>query len=98
MYLPLKHKSETFDAFKKFKTFVEKESWYEIKSLRTNRGGEFTSNELKFFFFELNGFCRPLIVPKSPQHNGVTERMNRNNSQYDKDHDQVKEHAKGVLG
>ncbi|KAL0285765.1 UNVERIFIED_CONTAM: hypothetical protein Sangu_2765000 [Sesamum angustifolium] len=30
-----------------FKTHVEKESGLEIKALRTNRGGEFTSNEFK---------------------------------------------------
>lgn len=40
----LKSKSETFDYFKKFKVLVENESGYSIKVLRTDRGGEFTSN------------------------------------------------------
>lgn len=41
----LKHKLEALDAFKKFKAFDEKASGHEIKTLRTNRGGECTSNE-----------------------------------------------------
>ncbi|KZV28520.1 hypothetical protein F511_15600 [Dorcoceras hygrometricum] len=72
----LKYKSEAFDAFKKFKTLVEKESGYEIKALRTDRGGEFTSNEFNSFC-ELHGIRRPLTVPRSPQQNGVAERKNR---------------------
>lgn len=38
----LRNKSEAFDTFRKFKAVVEKESGYEIKALRTDRGGEYT--------------------------------------------------------
>ncbi|KAL1294566.1 hypothetical protein AAHE18_19G149300 [Arachis hypogaea] len=55
----LKQKSEAFEAFKTFKALVEKEGGYEIKALRTNRGGEFTSNEFKMFC-ENHGIRRPL--------------------------------------
>jgi transposase InsO family protein len=65
-----------FEVFKKFKAFVEKQSGYCIISLRSNRGGEFTSNEFKEFCEE-NGIHRPLMVPRSPQQNGVVERKNR---------------------
>ena len=41
----LKQKSEVFSIFKKFKATVEKESGREIKAIRTDRGGEFTSKE-----------------------------------------------------
>ena len=37
----LKHKSETFENFEKFKAFVEKQSGYQVKTLRTDRSGEF---------------------------------------------------------
>ncbi|KAL0334640.1 UNVERIFIED_CONTAM: Copia protein [Sesamum radiatum] len=59
-----------------FKTRVEKESGFEIKALRTDRGGEFTSNEFKAFC-ELHGIRRPMTVPRTPQQNGVAERKNR---------------------
>jgi transposase InsO family protein len=44
--------------------------------LRSNRGCEFTFNEFKEFCEE-NRIRRPLIVPRSPQQNGVVERNNR---------------------
>ena len=72
----LKNKSEAFDCFKRFKAVIEKESGYEIKSLRTDRGGEFTSNEFKSLC-ELHGIRRFLTVAGSPQQNGVVERKNR---------------------
>ncbi|KAL0355685.1 UNVERIFIED_CONTAM: Copia protein [Sesamum radiatum] len=45
-------------------------------ALRTDRGGEFTSNEFKAFC-ELHGIRRPMTVPRTPQQNGVAERKNR---------------------
>jgi len=43
----LKHKSKVLENFKKFKALVEKESCLKIKSMRFDRGGEFTSNEFQ---------------------------------------------------
>jgi hypothetical protein len=62
----LKEKSQVFEVFKKFKVFVEKQSGYCIKSLRSDRGGEFPSNEFKEFC-EVNGIRHPLTVLRSPQ-------------------------------
>jgi hypothetical protein len=39
----LKEKSEAFGVFKKFKVFVEKQSGFYIKVLRSDIGNEFTS-------------------------------------------------------
>ena len=47
----LKEKSEAFDKFKIFKNRVENESGMKIKCLRSDRGGEFTSNEFNMFFW-----------------------------------------------
>lgn len=41
----LKKKSEAFEKFKEFKAFVEKQSGFVLKTLRSDRGGEFTSDE-----------------------------------------------------
>jgi len=71
----LKKKSEVFTTFKKFKAVVEKESGRQIKAMRTDRGGEFTSKEFQEFCEE-NGIRSPLTVPRSPQRNDVAERKN----------------------
>jgi hypothetical protein len=53
LYL-LKHKSEDFDVFKKFKSMVENESGQTIKILRSDRGGEHKLNEF-IEFCDLHG-------------------------------------------
>jgi len=45
----LKEKSQSFDKFKKFKALVEEETGAKIKTLRIDRGGEFTSHEFQDF-------------------------------------------------
>ena len=48
----LKEKLESFEKFKIFKNKVENQSRVKIKSLRSNRGGKFTSREFNIFFQE----------------------------------------------
>lgn len=72
----LKEKSDAFDKFKAFKMMVEKDVNKEIKTLRTDRGGEFTSKEFQDFCSN-NGIRRHLTAPYTPQQNGVVERRNR---------------------
>ena len=69
-------KSETFNAFKRFKVHVEKETYIFIRDLRTDRGGEFTSQEFNTFC-DVNGIQRQLTAAYTPQQNGVAERKNR---------------------
>ncbi|GKA36699.1 ribonuclease H-like domain, reverse transcriptase, RNA-dependent DNA polymerase [Tanacetum coccineum] len=47
-----------------------------LRMLRTDRGGEFTSNEFTKYY-KNNGIARQLTAPYSPQQNGVVERRNR---------------------
>eukprot|EP00253_Pinus_taeda_P030036 PITA_30036 len=72
----MKHKDEAFEKFKSFKALVENESDYKIKCLRSDRGGEFTSNEF-FDFCEEHGIRREFSIARTLQQNGVVERMNR---------------------
>ena len=47
-----------------------------LKTLRTDNGGEYTSSEFKQYLKE-GGVRHELTIPKTPQQNGVAERMNR---------------------
>ncbi|KAG7594885.1 Zinc finger CCHC-type [Arabidopsis thaliana x Arabidopsis arenosa] len=72
----LKEKSETFEKFKAFKKLIEQESGAKLKTLRTDRGGEFLSHEFQELY-EKEGINRHLTAAYSPQQNGVVERRNR---------------------
>ena len=72
----LMKKSEAFLMFKTYKARMEKETGNCIQSLRTDRGGEFTSQEFTDFCKE-HGIQRQLTAAYSPQQNGVAERKNR---------------------
>lgn len=72
----LRNKSETFHVFKKFKVMVELPSGYNVKRLRTDRGGEFISTDF-IQFCENLGIERQLTVAYSPQQNGIADRKNR---------------------
>ncbi|CAL2255687.1 unnamed protein product [Prunus armeniaca] len=72
----LRYKYEVLTVFKKFKATVELQSGYQLKKLRSDRGGEYTSNEFNRFCDEM-GMERQLTVAYSPQQNGVAERKNR---------------------
>ncbi|KAG7598707.1 Zinc finger CCHC-type superfamily [Arabidopsis suecica] len=72
----LHEKSEAFLTFKIFKASVEKEIGMSITCLRTDRGGEFTSNEFGEFC-KTHGITRQLTAAFTPQQNGVAERKNR---------------------
>nr|ABW74576.1 pol polyprotein [Boechera divaricarpa] len=58
------------------KALVETQSGKKIKKLQSDGGGEFTSSEFNEFY-EKEEIEREVIVPYSPQQNGVAERKNR---------------------
>ncbi|KAG7572544.1 Ribonuclease H-like superfamily [Arabidopsis suecica] len=72
----LKEKGDAFVKFKNFKQLVEQESGASIKTFRTDRGGEFVSQEFNAFCND-SGIQRHLTAPYTPQQNGVVERRNR---------------------
>jgi transposase InsO family protein len=68
----LKSKSEVFNKFKEFKALVENLSEKNIKFLRSDNGGKFTSYDFKTFYKEV-WIKRELSTPYNPQQNGVEE-------------------------
>ncbi|GAU32260.1 hypothetical protein TSUD_53880 [Trifolium subterraneum] len=72
----ISEKSEALSTFQKFKAKVENESKHVIKCLRTDRGGEYTSNAFNEFC-DGNGIKRQLTASYTPHQNGVSERKNQ---------------------
>ena len=72
----IKHKHEAFEMFKVFQSEVENQLGKTIKALRSDRGGEYMSQE---FLDHLKrcGIVSQFTPPYTPQHNGVSERRNR---------------------
>jgi transposase InsO family protein len=72
----LKNKSEDFEKFKIYKEMVENEMDSRIKCLRSDNGGDFTSNEF-MDYYNSHGIKRHFFVATTPQRNGAVERKNR---------------------
>ena len=62
--------------FKWYLAKVEKETRKKLKCLRSDRGGEFISNEFNEFCFE-KGIKRQMSSFGTPQQNGIVERRNK---------------------
>ena len=71
----LKSKDQVLDAFKEFHALVERETGRKIKSIRSDNGGEYRG--------PFEAYCKKYGIrlektpPKTPQLNGLAERMNR---------------------
>ena len=72
----LKQKSEVFEVFKEFKALVERQSGYQIQTLRSDQGGEYTSNAFESYC-KNHGIKHQVTPSYTPQLNGVAERKNR---------------------
>ena len=72
----LKNKAEAGDRLKEWKAVVDNERGLKLGSLQTNNGGEFTSATLRTWLKE-KGVSQEFTPPRTPQANGVAERMNR---------------------
>jgi hypothetical protein len=72
----MKHKSETFEKFKKFQSEVENQCGKKVKTLQSDRGGEYLSHEFSSHLKSC-GIDPQLTPPRTPQRNSVSERRNR---------------------
>jgi transposase InsO family protein len=72
----LRKKSDVFQVFKYFVAMIENQFQKTIKVLRSDSGGEYTSNEFQTFLLE-KGISHERSCPETPQQNGIAERKNR---------------------
>lgn len=74
--IPLRKKSEAFEAFKRFKVWAEKSTGYKLLGLRDDKGGEYMSLLFQQFCDD-EGITRFHTTRNRPQQGGVAERTNR---------------------
>lgn len=72
----LKTKDEVFNRFQEWKAMVENAVGKKLKVLRSDNGGEYTGKQFQEYLKE-EGVRHERTVPKTPQQNGVAERLNR---------------------
>jgi transposase InsO family protein len=72
----LQSKDQACAAFVKYKAEVENAAGCRVKTLRSDRGGEFLAGVLTDIC-EKAGIKRQFTAPYTPQQNGVVERRNR---------------------
>lgn len=75
----LAEKFEAFATFKSFRSCVKKDKDLFLKCLRTDHGGEFTSQELNDYCKEI-GIKKPLTAGYTPQYNGVGTELGEKDS------------------
>ena len=71
----LKSKDQVLGIFKHFHASVERETGRKLKCVRADNGGEYRGPFEEYC--KGHGMKFEKTVPKTPQHNGVAERMNR---------------------
>ena len=84
MYL-IREKSEALNVFEIYKAEVENQLNRRIKSVRSDRGGEYygrfteSGQHLSAFtlFLREHGIIANYSMPKTPEQNGVVEQLNR---------------------
>ena len=72
----IKTKEQGFQCFLEWKALVEKATKKKVRTFRTDNGGEYTSSQFENYL-KAEGITHELTVHKTPQQNGVAERLNR---------------------
>ena len=72
----LKHKSDVFATFKKWKAKVQNQTGLNVKCLRSDNGGEYDKSEFKAFCAAEGIRLMREVLGKARQ-NGIAERMNK---------------------
>jgi transposase InsO family protein len=72
----LKNKSEVYEKFQEYVSMVENFTGLKVKTLRTDNGGEYVSNDFSKYCVN-KGIVHQYSNPYTPEQNGVSERLNR---------------------
>ena len=72
---PLKSKDQVLDVFKQFQALSERQTGKQLKCIRTDNGGEYIV--LFDNYCKSQGILHQKTPPKTPQLNGLVERMNK---------------------
>ncbi|CAN1335388.1 Retrovirus-related Pol polyprotein from transposon TNT 1-94 [Linum perenne] len=72
----LNRKNESSSLFRNFVLMTESSFPFKVSSIRSDHGGEFTSENFSSFCKE-KGINHTFSAPRTPQQNGVVERKNR---------------------
>jgi hypothetical protein len=68
--------STALKQFVRYKMWAERYTGFEVKSLRTDGGGEYINDQFTTYLHTM-GIERQVTVARTPQQNGVAERANR---------------------
>ncbi|KAI5335775.1 hypothetical protein L3X38_025909 [Prunus dulcis] len=71
----IRTKDQVYEVFKQFHASIERETGRSLKCIRTDNGGEYMGTFRNYY--RSNGIRQERSVMKTPQHNGIAERMNR---------------------
>ncbi|KAI4353150.1 hypothetical protein L6164_002120 [Bauhinia variegata] len=71
----MKSKDQVLSVFKQFQAFVERETRKKLKCIRSDNGGEYCGSFDEYY--KQHGIRHQKTPPKTPQLNGLAERMNR---------------------
>jgi len=72
----MRNKSEVLNKFKEFEAMATNVTGKRIKTFSCDNGGEHTSRVFDEYL-KSKGIQRQFSVPRTPEKNGVSERMNR---------------------
>ena len=72
----LQQKSEAFRSFSQWFPLAQNESGHTLKTLRSDKGGEFTSHDMSQFCSQ-HGIQQEFANTSTPSENGVVERKNK---------------------
>ena len=72
----MKRKDEVLSKFKEFEAMAQNITGRKIKYLRSDNGGEYTSNAFVQYLTS-KGIQHQFTIPRTPEQNGIAESMNR---------------------